>query len=245
MRSYHQLDAPVVIAWDVHGCVKSGQIPLWDTCRVVLRGFPATRYLGNSSLTAQVEARWKFHKRWGMVAFAGGGRIGDATNSDFEDDIIPSYGVGLRFMVHEGSKDQPSSGLCPFRRFFCLVSGGCGILLTKGHERGRTDLRIRRDQSRIPFGLQPPIEPSTTTTTLEAPGATPGTASTGPRHPGSGEGRSVMLDKYHASVDSRPSDNRIFGCHPRVVIRLVSISLSIVPSGLLASKIISPWKTTT
>ena len=67
-RSYHELDAPIVIAWDINGCVKSGSVPLWDTCRVGLRGFPATRYLGKSSLSAQVEARWNFHKCWGMVA---------------------------------------------------------------------------------------------------------------------------------------------------------------------------------
>ena len=103
-RSYHQLKAPVVIAWDFSGCVKSGKIPLWDTCRVGLRGFPATRYLGKSSLSAQVEARWNVRKRWGMVAFAGAGLIGDATRVSYEDDLIPSYGVGLRFMVMKAQR---------------------------------------------------------------------------------------------------------------------------------------------
>ena len=70
LRGYHQLKVPVVIAWDLHGCTKSGEIPLWDTCRLGLRGFPATRYLSKKSLSAQIEARWKFRKRWGMVAFA-------------------------------------------------------------------------------------------------------------------------------------------------------------------------------
>jgi hemolysin activation/secretion protein len=95
---------PVVIAWDVNTCKKSGEIPLWDTCRLELRGFPATRYLGKKSLSAQVEARWKFYKRWGMVAFAGGGIIGSATTDEFEDDVIPSYGLGLRFMVMKSQR---------------------------------------------------------------------------------------------------------------------------------------------
>ena len=103
-RSYHQLKAPLVIAWDFSGCVKSGKIPLWDTCRVGLRGFPATRYLGKSSLSTQVEARWNVRKRWGMVAFAGAGLIGDATRVSYEDDLIPSYGVGLRFMVMKAQR---------------------------------------------------------------------------------------------------------------------------------------------
>ena len=104
MRGYHELDVPVVIAWDVHGCTKSGAIPLWDTCRLGLRGFPATRYLSRQSLSAQVEARWNFHKRWGAVVFAGGGKINDATVKEFEEDIIPSYGVGLRFMVMKSQR---------------------------------------------------------------------------------------------------------------------------------------------
>lgn len=103
-RSYHHLKAPLVLAWDFNGCVKSGRVPLWDTCRVGLRGFPATRYLGKSSLSAQVEARWNFHKRLGMVGFAGGGIIGDATRVSYENDIIPSYGIGLRFMVMKAQR---------------------------------------------------------------------------------------------------------------------------------------------
>jgi outer membrane protein assembly factor BamA len=104
LRGYHQLNMPVVIAWDVNGCTKSGEIPLWDTCRLELRGFPATRYLSKKSLSAQVEARWKFYKRWGMVAFAGSGIIGNATTDEFEDDVIPSYGLGLRFMVMKSQR---------------------------------------------------------------------------------------------------------------------------------------------
>jgi len=104
VRRYHELDIPVVVAWDVAGCAKSGQIPLWDTCRVGLRGFPATQYLSKRSISAQAEARWNFHKRWGVVAFAGVGSVGDATNPEVEDDIIPSYGAGLRFMVMKAQR---------------------------------------------------------------------------------------------------------------------------------------------
>ena len=42
-----------------------------DTCRLPLRGFPITQYLSNKSLYGQAEARWRFYKRWGLVAFAG------------------------------------------------------------------------------------------------------------------------------------------------------------------------------
>jgi hemolysin activation/secretion protein len=88
-----------VLAWQVNGCAKEGQTPLWDTCRLTLRGFPVTEYLSARSLQAQAELRWCFHRRWGMVAFAGGGQVWQSLGGKGEDDVIPSYGVGLRWMV--------------------------------------------------------------------------------------------------------------------------------------------------
>jgi hypothetical protein len=104
LRSYHSLTNSLVLAWDINGCSKSGQIPLWDTCRLALRGFPATDYMGKQSLYAQAEARWRFHKKWGLVAFAGAGRVNGAFSQSRENDTIPSYGAGIRFMVLESQR---------------------------------------------------------------------------------------------------------------------------------------------
>ena len=100
MRSYHELKkAPVVIAWDLYGCAKGGKMPLWDTCRLNLRGFPVTDYLGNQSITGQIEARWRASERWGFVIFAGAGNISKSFSAQGEDERVPSYGGGVRFMV--------------------------------------------------------------------------------------------------------------------------------------------------
>lgn len=104
IRSYHSLADPLVLAWDINGCSKSGQIPLWDTCRLGLRGFPGTDYLSKQSLYAQAEIRWRFYKRWGMVAFAGAGRVNDLFGNRDVAKTIPSYGVGIRFMVLESQR---------------------------------------------------------------------------------------------------------------------------------------------
>ena len=98
-QSYHLLGNPLVLAWQVNGCAKEGQIPLWDTCRLTLRGFPVTEYLSTRSMQAQAELRWRITKRWGAVAFLGGGQVWESLGDKGEDDIIPSYGVGLRWMV--------------------------------------------------------------------------------------------------------------------------------------------------
>ena len=100
MRSYYQLKkAPIVIAWDLYGCVKGGTVPLWDTCRLNLRGFPVTDYLGKQSITGQIEARWRASERWGFALFAGAGSITNSFSAQGEDELVPSYGGGVRFMV--------------------------------------------------------------------------------------------------------------------------------------------------
>jgi hypothetical protein len=98
-RSYHSLTDSMVLAWEVQGCQRVGTAPLWDACTVKLRGFSATDYLGETSTSGQVEARLQLGSRWGMAAFAGTGFVGSSFNGIREREAIPSYGIGLRFMV--------------------------------------------------------------------------------------------------------------------------------------------------
>ena len=98
-RSYHRLNPSVVLAWELQGCAISGKAPLWDACRINLRGFPVTEYLGESTASGQAEARWQFHPKWGAVAFAGIGKVTESFSGLLEDETVPSYGLGLRFMV--------------------------------------------------------------------------------------------------------------------------------------------------
>lgn len=98
-KSYHEVSKSVVIAWELQGCQRVGAAPLWDACRINLRGFSATDYLGKISASGQAEARWRLGKRWGMVGFAGAGKVGNSFSGLDDRDLVPSYGVGLRFMV--------------------------------------------------------------------------------------------------------------------------------------------------
>lgn len=98
-RSYHEMSIPLVLAWEVEGCQRVGAAPLWDACSIGLRGFPITDYLGKFSASVQFEARWKMSPRWGVVGFIGGGYAGSTFAAVREDELIPSYGLGLRYMV--------------------------------------------------------------------------------------------------------------------------------------------------
>jgi len=98
-RSYHELSRPIVLAWELKACGRGGEVPLWDACLIGLRGFPVTDYLGRSSASAQFEARWRTDGKWGFVGFAGGGYVNHSYSAYKERDIIPSYGIGVRYMV--------------------------------------------------------------------------------------------------------------------------------------------------
>jgi hypothetical protein len=98
-RSYHELKNSVVLAWELRGCTRQGSAPLWDSCTVHLRGFSVTDFLGKDTASAQVEARWRVSERWGLVGFAGSGYVGNAFTDIRGHEPIPSYGIGVRYMV--------------------------------------------------------------------------------------------------------------------------------------------------
>jgi outer membrane protein assembly factor BamA len=98
-RAYHEVKETLVVAWEGRGCYQTGTVPLWDSCKVHLRGFPITEYMSRSSASTQAEARWKPFKRIGFVGFLGAG-VSKRNYTDLRDDnLIPSYGVGIRGMV--------------------------------------------------------------------------------------------------------------------------------------------------
>jgi hypothetical protein len=98
-RSYHEVHESVVLAWEMQGCLRAGSTPLWDACTIKLRGFDITDYLGKTTASGQIEARWRLSKRWGLAGFAGVGQNGTSFNGFQEHEAIPSYGAGVRFMV--------------------------------------------------------------------------------------------------------------------------------------------------
>jgi hemolysin activation/secretion protein len=66
-----------------------------------IRGYVGGQYRDDVSLTTQLEFRWSFYKKWGMVAFAGIGEVAPTVGDMNLDDLLPSAGVGLRFMASE------------------------------------------------------------------------------------------------------------------------------------------------
>jgi hypothetical protein len=115
-RDYEQYDArfnlytvlgnDAILAWRATACSTGGDVPFYDLCVVggggdEIRGYVGGQYRDGVSLSTQLEYRWRFHGKWGMVAFAGVGQIAPGFGDLRTDNLLPSYGVGARFMVSE------------------------------------------------------------------------------------------------------------------------------------------------
>lgn len=98
-RSYHTLTDSWILGWELRGCRREGSVPLWDACMINLRGFSVTDHIGKGSASGQVEARWRMNQHWGLVGFGGAGYITSTFNDYREQELVPSYGVGIRYMV--------------------------------------------------------------------------------------------------------------------------------------------------
>ncbi|MGF1923974.1 MAG: BamA/TamA family outer membrane protein, partial [Bacteroidia bacterium] len=62
----------------------------------IMRGYYAGRYRDDNLIATQTELRYRYSNRFGLVAFAGAGKV--FANGDFSlNDFKPNYGIGGRY----------------------------------------------------------------------------------------------------------------------------------------------------
>ena len=69
-----------------------------------LRGYAYGRYRDNLFMSVQAELRWYFWWKLGMVAFTGIGTTTSGLDQLGKGSVLPSYGVGLRFLAFEAQR---------------------------------------------------------------------------------------------------------------------------------------------
>lgn len=82
----------------------SGDTPFYLLPFLQMRGFPAGKYKDDFAMTGHFEWRYKFHPRWGFVTFYELGSAENTFDDLFKNDIITSYGGGIRWQVSEDKK---------------------------------------------------------------------------------------------------------------------------------------------
>ncbi len=102
---YKEVQPNVVLAYRASWRSVHGDVPLSGLIRYGqgndLRGYESGRYVGTKAFVTQGEMRWRFWWRFGLVMFAGVGSIFEEFDEWSTDDLLPSIGGGLRFLLAE------------------------------------------------------------------------------------------------------------------------------------------------
>ena len=107
-NQYVTLNSRQVLAARLYGCGASGNVPAWELCEFGtgsdLRGYIQGRWRDRTMLAGQVEWRYGWWKRFGAVAFAGVGEVASSLASMSGDNMLPSVGLGARYLAFRKSK---------------------------------------------------------------------------------------------------------------------------------------------
>jgi len=109
LNKYVKLSEHQVLAFRGMGCAAAGDhVPIYDLCLFGtsndLRGYSAGRYQDRRMFATQAEYRLMFPVqgflgRFGVVAFAGFGGVGESFSDIGFHDLLPAGGGGLRFRL--------------------------------------------------------------------------------------------------------------------------------------------------
>jgi outer membrane protein assembly factor BamA len=111
-RYYLGLTPNHVLVFRVSGGSAFGDVPFGGYQvyggRGTLRGYAMGKYRGKHLIAGQAEFRWTFYRRFGAVAFGGVGTVwgGESQGEEdvFERGLLPSAGVGIRYMLSRGKR---------------------------------------------------------------------------------------------------------------------------------------------
>ncbi len=104
LRTFHRpfKQREDVLAFQAYGYLSSGDVPFNELGMLggdmIMRGYYLGSLRDKNLLAAQGEYRWQALKRWGLVGFAGLGCVHNKL--DNINNILPSYGGGLRFKIN-------------------------------------------------------------------------------------------------------------------------------------------------
>jgi outer membrane protein assembly factor BamA len=103
--TYRGLGDRGVLALQGFACATNGDTPFYELCMLGtsqnLRGYVGGQYRDQLLLSGQVEYRHRLPRRLGVTIFAGLGEVAPTWSAFSTDAMLPSWGLGLRWMAAE------------------------------------------------------------------------------------------------------------------------------------------------
>lgn len=122
---YQSLWRGAILAFDLYGEVHSAATPWLLRAQLGgderMRGYYPGRFNGDNLFAAQVELRQHIWHRLGCVVWGGGGVAFSADDRFAWRKVLPTYGLGLRWALHERSNLRIDAGFG--RKSYALILG--------------------------------------------------------------------------------------------------------------------------
>ncbi|MDP5198542.1 BamA/TamA family outer membrane protein [Flavobacterium sp. DG2-3] len=96
---YYPLAKTLIGGLRIEGEQALGSPPFYLKPGINLRGIPAARYMGNTSIVTEAELRWDFYRRWSIMGFGGLASAFNDWDKAFAKPVVYSYGTGFRYLV--------------------------------------------------------------------------------------------------------------------------------------------------
>lgn len=101
LRSFKSLNHETILGFNLnYQTLKGSNVPFYLMPQLgndqIMRGYYTGRYRDQNLLAAQAELRYRFHPRFGLAGFMGGGTVYSNGNLELKG-LKPSYGGGVRY----------------------------------------------------------------------------------------------------------------------------------------------------
>ena len=96
---YYPLAKTLIGGLRIEGEQAWGSPPFYLRPGINMRGIPAARYMGNTSIVSELEFRWDLYRRWSLMGYGGLASAFDDWDKAFAKPVVYSYGTGFRYLI--------------------------------------------------------------------------------------------------------------------------------------------------
>ncbi len=96
---YYPLAKTLIGGLRIEGEQALGSPPFYLKPGINMRGIPAARYMGNTSIVSELEFRWDLYRRWSLMGYGGLASAFDDWDQAFAKPVVYSYGTGFRYLI--------------------------------------------------------------------------------------------------------------------------------------------------
>jgi hypothetical protein len=96
---YYPLTKKLIGGLRIEGEQAFGSPPFYLRPGINLRGIPAARYQGKTSIVTEAELRWDLYRRWSLMGYGGLASAFNDWDKAFAKPVVYSYGTGFRYLL--------------------------------------------------------------------------------------------------------------------------------------------------